>query len=312
MADKKVVLVTGVADHWGAQVAKQLCLEPNLQVVGLDFEPAPFDIEGLDFISIGVEDPGFPKILTSKKVNVICHLKFTERVAEDKKSGESNLRGMERVLEASVEAGVEQIIVRSSTAVYGAHPDNAAFLTEEMPLRGSLNYGYTRDWLEIESLTAESDSVWLGIPITILRFANIVGPTAIAPLTLLLKQKTPSVLLGFDPVMQMIHEQDVLSAIVHSVIEGEAGIYNIAADGPMPLSRIMRLAHRLPIPVYHRFAYHSLSVMQKLRLPSLEKVPIEWDYLRYRWNADTRKMREVMKFEPAYTSEETLLEFAEP
>ena len=57
MTEKRVVLVTGVASHWGARVATQLMAEPDLRVIGLDTEPPQQDIKGLDFIQADIRNP---------------------------------------------------------------------------------------------------------------------------------------------------------------------------------------------------------------------------------------------------------------
>jgi UDP-glucose 4-epimerase len=202
------------------------------------------------------------------------------------------------------------MIFRSSTAVYGAHPDNPAFLTEDMPQRGSRSYGYTSDWLEVESLIEDFRDRESQTSLAVLRFANIVGSSSDTPFTSFLRQPSPLVLFGFDPVMQMVHESDVLAAISFSVLNNTEGVFNIAADGPMPLSRILRLVGRFPMPILHPIAYRGLNLWRKGQYKGCDYIPIEWDYLRYPWVADTRKMHREMGFSPSISSENGLLEFA--
>ncbi|MGB3717931.1 MAG: NAD-dependent epimerase/dehydratase family protein [Candidatus Promineifilaceae bacterium] len=310
MNDKKVVLVTGVAGYWGAHVAATLHLEPGLHVIGLDEQPPAFEIEGLDYVDAGVENPLLADFLNTEGVEVICHMKFMESVDRDGDARSANIQGAKNILKAGYQAGIRQIIFRSSTAVYGAHPDNPAFLTEDMPHRGSRSYGYTSDWLEVESLIADSRDRAPQTSLAVLRFANIVGSSAETPFTSFLNQTAPLVLFGFDPVMQMVHESDVLAAISFSVLNNTEGVFNIAADGAMPLSRILRLVRRFPMPIFHPIAYRGLNLMRKGQYQACDYVPIEWDYLRYPWVADTGKMHREMGFLPSISSEDGLLEFA--
>jgi UDP-glucose 4-epimerase len=310
MNDKKVVLVTGVSGYWGAHVAAALHLEPGLKVIALDEKPPAFEIEGLDYVDAGIENPLLADFLIAEGVDVICHMKFVESVDGDNGTRSANIHGVENVLNAGLQARVSQIIIRSSTAVYGAQPDNPAFLTEDMPLRGSRSYGYTRDWLEIESLVEGFRERESQTSLAVLRFANIVGSTADSPFTRFLDQSHPRILLGFDPMLQIIHEGDVLGAISFAVFNKTEGVFNLAADSAMPLSRILRLVRRFPRPIFHPFAYHGLKLARKGKRKGCDFAPIEWDYLRYPWVADTGKMQRDMGYSPSMSAEEALLEYA--
>ena len=72
-----------------------------------------------------------------------------------------------------------------------------------------------RDLIEIEAFCNGFRGQYPDITLTILRFPSIVGPTADTPMTRFLRsQLTPS-LMGFDPLMQLIHEDDVVEALWH-------------------------------------------------------------------------------------------------
>jgi UDP-glucose 4-epimerase len=105
-------------------------------------------------------------------------------------------------------------------------------------------------------------------------------------------------------MMQLVHEDDVVEALTHAVMNDVAGAFNVAAEGAMPLSRLLRLARKIPLPVFHPLAY----LGQKGRSASRQarRVPIEWDYLRYPWLGDLAKMREEMGFLPRYEAAEAL------
>jgi UDP-glucose 4-epimerase len=311
MADKTVVLVTGVAGYWGSRVARRLMSEPDYHVIGLDMEP-PEEGDDLDFIQADIRNPLMAELLESEGVSVVCHLQFRERVSQSEDAFDLNVIGTMKLFGACTQAGVEKIVVRSSTAVYGANPDNSALLTEETPLRGSRKYGSNRDWLELEAFCNGFRGQHPDINLAVLRFPNIVGPTADTPMTRFLKLQPPVILLGFDPMLQFIHEDDVVEALVHAVLNDAPGVFNVAAEGPMPLTRVLTLARKLPLPILHPLAYLGLDLLKGSPLRPSRFVPIEWDYLRYPWVADLSKMREEMGFAPRYMTDELLREFAGP
>jgi UDP-glucose 4-epimerase len=310
MADKKVILVTGAASYWGARIAAKLVAEPGLHVIGLDVEPPAEKIKGLDFIQADIRNPLLVDLLKQEEVDTLCHLNFIETARPSETAFDLNVMGTVRVFGACVEAGVRKIALKSSTAVYGAHPDNPAFLTEEHPLRGSRRYGYTRDMVEIEAFCNGFRRQSPDIQLTILRFPSIIGPTADTPMTRFLKELWTPTLMGFDPMMQIIHEDDVVNAMAHVIVNDAPGVFNVAAEGAMPLWKLMALAGKPPIPVLHLLVYWGTQILGETGLRVTRYAPIELDYIRYTWVADLARMREQLGFAPHYTAVEALREFA--
>ncbi len=118
------------------------------------------------------------------------------------------------------------------------------------------------------------------------------------------------VLLGFNPLMQVIHEKDVADSLVFSVLNDAPGVFNLAAEGTLPLRKLMALAAKTSLPVLHLFAYLGVSVMNVSGLNHGHYIPIELDYLRYPVIGDLTRMHNVLGFAPHYTAEEALREFA--
>jgi UDP-glucose 4-epimerase len=311
MADKTVVLVTGASGYWGNRVARRLMDEPDYHVIGLDMEP-PEELDGLDFIQADIRNPLMAELIQSENVSVLCHMQFRETGSPGESAFDLNVMGTMKLFGACVQSGVEKIVVRSSTAVYGALPDNSALLTEDMPLRGSRKNGSINNWLELESFWNGFRGQYPDVNLSVLRFANIVGPTADTPMTRFLKLEPPLVLLGFDPMLQFIHENDVVEALAFAVLNDVPGVFNVAAEGPMPLTRVLTLARKLPLPILHPLAYLGLDLLKGSPVRPSRFAPIEWDYLRYPWVGDLARMREEMGFMPQYMTDEMLREFAGP
>jgi UDP-glucose 4-epimerase len=314
MSNKQVVLVTGVANYWGAQVAARLVNgatpETGYHVVGLDSEPPGESLKGLDFIQADIRNPLFVDLLRSENVHTVCHLVFAESVRASEAAFDINVMGTMKVLGACAEAGVRKVVLKSSMTVYGANPSNPSFITEQQPPQAGRSYGTTRNLVEIEAFCNGFRRQVPEMTLTILRFANIVGPQADTPLTRFLKQPMAPVLLGFDPLMQVIHEKDVVEALVYAIQNDVPGVFNIAAEGILPLSRLMALAVKVPIPIFHLFAYWGADLIGAAGVSAGRNWPIEMDYLRYPCVGDLAKMREDLGFVPRYTAEEALREFA--
>jgi UDP-glucose 4-epimerase len=314
VTEERIVLVTGVAGYWGARLAARLLAEPGdedgICIIGLDREPPAEQVQGLDFIQADVRNPALVDLLRSEEVDTVCHLGFVETVQPSQAAFELNVIGTTNLLNACVAAGVRKVVLRSSTAVYGARPGNPAFLAEDHTLRGSIRWGTTRDLIEIEKFCATYSHRAPQLTVTILRFPSIVGPTADTPMTRFLHDPWAPSLLGFDPMMQIIHEDDVVEALVHAVYNDAPGVSNVAATDVLPLNKIRGLAGKAPVALFHPFAYWGRKRLDRTGQVGERYLPIEPDYLRYRWVADLRRMRDVLGFEPRHSAEETVRGFA--
>lgn len=313
---KRGILITGVGSYWGEQVAKQILQNresansTDLHLIGVDSRPPKREIKGLDFIQADVRNPLFVDLLRSENIQTVCHLYFSEASHESESNFDQNVMGTLKLMGACAEAGVQKVILKSSTAVYGALPANPAYLTEKHPLQAQQVYASNRHLLEIEAFCNGFQRQVPEMKITILRFASVVGPEADTPMTRFLKEPLAPVLLGFDPLMQIIHERDVVQALVHVIANDFPGVFNVAAEGVLPLSRLTTLAAKIAVPVFHLFAYWGTGAMSAAGFSGGKFWPIEPDYLRYSWVADIEKMRVELGFQPVYTASQALREFA--
>jgi hypothetical protein len=96
----------------------------------------------------------------------------------------------------------------------------------------------------------------------------------------------------------------VINAIIHSIDNDVPGTFNVAAEGPLPLMKLVGLSGKVPLPVLHPLAYLGVQMIG----PQL--APIDLNYLRYPCVGDLRRMREELEFTPQYTADEALREFA--
>jgi UDP-glucose 4-epimerase len=310
MPRKKVYLVTGAAGEWGKRVASQLILQQGAHVIGLDREKPGKEIRGLDFIQADMRDPLISDLLKSEKVDTICHLAFMETRQPSENAFDVNVIGAMKLLAACSRSGVKKVVIKSSIAAYGAQAMNSSFLTETHPLNGSREVGILRDLMEIEAFCSDFQRKYPEIILTILRFPNIIGPTVNTTMVRYLKEPIVPVLLGFDPRMQIIHENDVTRAIVKAALQDFPGTFNVAAEGILPLLRVVALAGKMPLPVIHLLAYWGKSLLSGADSQAFASIPYDLDSLRYDCIGDLTKMRNEFGFTPAQTAEETLREFA--
>jgi UDP-glucose 4-epimerase len=144
--------------------------------------------------------------------------------------------------------------------------------------------------------------------VTVLRMAPILGPTVKNYLTRYLGRRLVPTLMGFDPLMQFLHEVDALAAFKLATMRDVPGVFNIVGDGVLPLSKVIELAGRTAWPV---LAPVARPVASLLWAAQLLEAPSSWiDYLRWICVADGERARNVLKFRPAFTTREAVLDYA--
>jgi UDP-glucose 4-epimerase len=310
MPKKKVFLVTGAAGEWGKRICTQLISQPGIHVIGLDKVKPAEGMPGLDFIQADMRNSLIDDLLKSEKVDAVCHLAFIETQQPSEEMFDFNVMGTMKLLAACSNADVKKVVIKSSMAVYGAKATNSSFLTEAHVLNANRSVGELRDLVEIEAFCNGFRRKAPDLTLTVLRFPGILGPTADTSLSRYLKEPLVPVLMGFDPRMQIIHEEDVTGALMHALLHELPGTFNVAAEGILPLLRVIALAGKIPLPVFHLFAYWGKSFISGTGNGRFGSVPNDLDSLRYDWVGDLKKMHDEFGFTPKYTAEETLREFA--
>jgi UDP-glucose 4-epimerase len=296
------VVITGICGRLGKRLARTLHRTRN--VVGVDRRPfhgKPKDIEHLE---IDIRRKKLKDVFRSGNVTAVVHLGIMHDPRASAADHHSwNVTGFVKLLEYVAQFRVPKLVVLSSANVYGPQPDNAQFLTEDAPLLGGQNFSEIRDLIEVDMLAQsffwkqpETDTV-------ILRPVHILGTVHNAPSNFLRLPTVPTA-LGFDPMVQVIHEADVVHALELAIKPGVRGIFNLAGPEPLPLSRIIRILGRNNLPVPVSLGKLMLKRMWTLRLTNFP--PPEIDHIRYVCMVDDRRARDILEFAPARSIEETV------
>lgn len=310
----RVVLVTGVSRFLGAATARVLAQDVSIdRVIGVDVTaPHPHLVAAhsrAEFVRADIASPLIAKVIDSADVDTVIH---TDINASASAAGgrasmkEANVMGAMRLLAACQHAaGVRRLVVKSSGAVYGASPRDPALFTEQMQPR-YLSSGYGKDAQDVEGYVRGFMRRRPDVRTTILRFANFLGPQVDSVLAPYFSLRAVPTLIGFDPRMQLVHEQDGVAALVHCASLGEAasGVFNIAAPDVMYLSQAILRAGRVPLPVVPGPAASAASRLVRL-LGYSDFTPELIRYLRYGRAMDTSLASEQLGFTAQYSTLET-------
>jgi len=291
------VAITGIGGHFGRAVARRLHRHHDL--VGIDRRnveglPKDVDFENLDIRRRGVED-----IFRRRNLDAVVHLNIMhDPRTQQEEHHQFNIVGTQKVFELCAEHRVPKIIVLSSANVYGPDPTNNQFLEEDAPLMGGQNFEQIRDLIALDMFCNTFFWRHPEIETVILRPVHIVGRVDNAP-SRYLRLERPISVLGFDPMVQLIHVEDVVTAIERSLTPGVRGVFNIAGPSPVPLSLIFEKLGRDPIRLPESVARSLLEAGWSLRLSDWP-VP-EIDHIKYVCMVDDSLAREQLGFSHDYS-----------
>lgn len=209
------------------------------------------------------------------------------------------IEGFSRLLDYCDRYRVHKLVLLSSADVYGARAGNPQFLTEEAPLLAA-------DLSALRDVDMMAQSFFWKRPdieTVILRPAHVAGAVGGAMARYLRLDPVPR-LLGYDPMLQLVHEEDVVAAIRLALAPGRRGVYNLAGPPPLPLTRILDHLGRGSVPVPHLLARPILGQLGRLGRADLH--PAHVDYVRFVCMVDDSRARADLGYAPARDLDETL------
>jgi UDP-glucose 4-epimerase len=193
-------------------------------------------------------------------------------------------------------------VVSSSGAAYGYHPDNAPWLTEDMPVRGNEVFAYSHHKRLVEDMLAEYRQNHPVLEQVVLRIGTILGATVHNQITDLFEKPRLLTIRGSDSPFVFIWDQDVVNIIVRAVSEGPAGIFNVAGDGALTIQEIARRLGKRCLVLPAGLLRSALALLKPLGLTQYG--PEQLDFLRYRPVLLNTRLKQVFGYTPHYTSAE--------
>jgi len=313
MPGARAIAVTGASGFLGSHLVGSLEEDERVaRIVAIDVHPVPTAGRKTRLYEVDLTQPTadsrLAEILAAERVDAIAHLAFLSSPTHATAwAHELESVGTMHVTVAARHAQVRKLVLWSQTWLYGAHPSNPNFLTERQPLRAPATDPYFADKIEAEEQARKLGQRSTGAIVTVLRTAPILGPNIHNAFTRYLARRFVPTMMGFDPLVQFLHEVDAIAAIHLALLRDVPGTFNVVGDGVLPLSTAIKLAGRVAVPIPHPIAETIATVAWVAQLA--EVPPSFLKYLRFLCVADGQKARAELGFQPAYTSREALLDF---
>jgi UDP-glucose 4-epimerase len=295
------VLVTGVSNPLGAEVARRLAPQvPHL--FGCDVHDPISALEEMDFVHADVRHAAIGKLVSRLQIDTVVHLAvMVDSPYAERAIHETDVIGTMNILVgcSGPSSRVRRLIVKSSQAIYGAGPSDPSFFSEDMTNTERPASSVTRDLLDMEQLVGEFALRDQSCQVSVLRLGfRVSEDTTFARY---LSLPVVPTFAGFDPRLQLLHEEDAAEAIVRAVLGDHPGVFNVAAGGVVLLSQAIAIMGGSPAPVLPPYG----RWMGRLALRALAGVNLPAylaDVIAYGSVVDCSRLEVAFGWKPAYSS----------
>jgi UDP-glucose 4-epimerase len=312
MAGRRV-LITGVGSRVGSTLAARLERDPEFEyVAGLDTRKPPVGLERTELIDADIRNPVISKLVPQTEADTVVHNQIVRRPGPGMSARamhDINVIGSLQLLAACEKSEtIRTIVIRGSAGVYGSEPHAPQFFDEEMTRLFPLRTRFQRDVAEIENYFETYSRRHPGVTCTMLRYQPAIGPSLDTQVTRYLSLPVVPTYLGFDPRLQLIHEDDALDALVAAVRRPVRGAVNVAGEGTIGLTRMVRLAGRPTLPVLPPLFGAVTGAARRLGMPEFSD-----DFsrlLRHGRAVDIGRLIREVGFTPRYSTPEAVEDYA--
>ena len=303
------VLITGVGSYLGTLLARRLEREPGFDAVfALDTRRPRRKLERTEVIQADIRDPGIAPLIARAEVDTVVHNSIVRQpgpAMSARAMHDINVIGSLQLLSACGQSPtIRSIVIRGSAGIYGAEPHAPQFFGEEMARMFPLRSRFQRDVAEIENYFQTYSRRHPDVTCTMLRYQPAIGPSLATQVTRYLSQPACPTYLGFDPRIQLVHEDDALDALIAAIRRPVRGAVNVAARGTIGLGRMIRMAGRPLLPLAGPLFGPITGVGRRLGLDSYSD-----DFrrlLRYGRGVDIDRLEREVGHRPRYSTLEAV------
>jgi UDP-glucose 4-epimerase len=306
-AKRETVLVTGISGSFGTLVAKKLAKDYN--VMGVDRRPLRTKIENVEHHELDLRRKSAYQLLKAKVPDSIVHLGVLRNPLKHQRASSANFFNLEitsQMLRLAEEINVRKFIFLSTANLYGPSSTSSGFLSEDAPLHGADRSPEIRDLVTLDMMIQSFFWKRPDIETVILRPVHMIGPSLKnAPSRYLRLEHIPTI-LGFDPVIQCVHEDDAARAVSLSLEPGVRGIFNVVGQDAAPVSRLIRAMKKSSFPLPEFLFRAFLRAAFKLNMTDFPEG--ELDHLKYSCLVDGNRATKEIKYKPRHSLKKTLAE----
>lgn len=304
--NRETVLVTGISGAFGSLVAKKL--SQRFEVIGVDKRPMRA-IPNVEHHQLDLRRKSAYDLIRKKRPQSIIHLGVLRNPLKHQRGSQANFFNLEitsQLLRLAEEINVRKFIFLSTANLYGPSSTSSGFLSEDAPLHGADRSPEIHDLVTLDMMIQSFFWKRPEIETIILRPVHLVGPHLNnAPTRYLRLDRIPTI-MGFDPLIQCIHEDDVAQAVLLALHSGIRGIFNLVGQDSAPVSRIISVMNKNYIPIPEIFFRAFLRLTFKLNMANFPEG--ELDHLKYSCLVDGSRAERELGFKAKHSLKQTILD----
>ncbi len=297
----KKIFITGAAHGVGRLLAQRLA--EGADVAGVDSVRWPGHAGSIRFEQIDLGRHRIEEILRDVQPDTILHCGLShDFLMSDLRRYDCNLLGTQQLLTLAEQLEVKRVLVLSSSLVYGAFAESALAIDETAPRLASRSRPALCDFVEADYLAEVFCWRVPSVRTCVLRPVHVLGSMSEDPLAQYLRLPTVPTVLGFDPMLQCIHEDDLVEAVFQALDKNLRGVFNVVGPGEVPLQTMIREigSPQLALP----------EAMLRLALPRVRALadfvfPTAWiDFLKFSARVSGERFAAATGFRCFYELEE--------
>jgi UDP-glucose 4-epimerase len=300
------VLIPGIATPIGRLFAKRL-VERGDQVFGIDRrgwrDPPP----GVELHIVDIRKRAAEDVFRKVRPDAVVHMATVSYFADaTEERYRVNLGGTQAVFEHCAAYDVPHVVFVGRHTFYGAGPESPLYHHEDEP---PLALGTFPELADLVAADLHASNALWRVPkmdTTVLRFCYSLGFTGYGTLAGFVRGKRVPTVLGFDPLLQFMHEDDFVSALELAIDKRPRGVFNVAGPPPVPLSTIIRETGRTRVPLPEPVL---VALLGRFGLPRLARGAIE--HIKYPVLVDATAFRRATGFHHRVDEMQAIRAFAE-
>ena len=285
------VLITGIAGKIGQLVAGAMRTRGH-DVMGIDVRPWPGAPANIEVHRLDIRKRAAEDVFRRARPEAVVHMAtVTHLRTQSQDRYRINMHGTRAVFDHCHNYGAKHAIFVGRHTYYGAGHDLPLYHREDEPPIAATSFPELADLVAADLYAGSALWRFPELSTAVLRICYTLGPSCAGTLASFLRARRVPTVLGFDPLFQFMHEEDVANAICAGLEHKLRGVFNVAGPPPVPLSLLIEHTggQRVPLPEgLFRLA------LGRLGLPRLPKGAVK--HLKYPVVINSGAFREATGF----------------
>jgi len=313
------IAITGSSGYLAQQLIKRLGSDSDVEfILGLDIRPRVTEVKcPSTFLQFDLTSPWekLKALFESHHITTGLHLAWQFNPIHDLgRHRKVDVEGSQNFFRAAEAANLKRVIHASSATAYvnPANPSAPPFLAEDSPVTGTPLYLYSKHKAEVDRIAQEFMAKHPETQVMILRPSIVLGPNTRNIVAEMLEWPWRSFpwmfqVAGADPPMQFVSEDDMAQVLYHALKSDQCGIFNVAGDGTIRYSQMVRAVGKKPLALPAAILYPLAAILWAFRFAPFP--PGMLDMIRYPWVGDNTRLKTVFRYVPRANSIQALDSF---